>query len=146
MARVYATTLLLLAAASCSDDPSMHSNSDAENGGHCPGYTLKDLCRGACPADPDAAAERLCTGTQPGYVIYENDCGGRTVTDPDTNVFEQMLGAFYLAGTAYYFDADDKLVGGARWSDAIDPNCRTPPFYGEECRPTSNGELHRCED
>ncbi|HKP64730.1 MAG TPA: hypothetical protein VJV78_48670 [Polyangiales bacterium] len=38
------------------------------------------------------------------------------------------------------------LVGGSNWSDAIDPRCTTPPFYGEKCKSTSDGEFHRCED
>jgi len=150
MNHIYITLLLLVTAISCGDEEPMHSSSDEQteeepDASDCPGHGLQSLCDGECPADHTAAAKRLCGG-QLGYAIYENDCGGTTVTDPDTTAFQKMLGAIYLAGTAYYFDAHDKLVGGARWSDAYDPHCPLPPFYGKKCQPSSSGELHRCDE
>lgn len=78
-------------------------------------------------------------------MIYENDCGGTTVTTPDTMAFMQMLDVVYFGGTSYFFDARGELVGGSSWSDAIDPDCPSPPFYGKECRKTNAGELQDCE-
>lgn len=143
MRKVFLTTLLFCIVAGCGGGS---SDELSESDNICGGTSkVEGLCGDECPRKPKDAEQKLCK-SGPAYVVYENDCGGKTVTDPDTTEFMRMTGSAYFAGNSYFFDDDDELVGGSNWSDAIDPRCTTPPFYGEKCKSTSDGEFHRCED
>ena len=146
MKSAYITAVLIALAVACGEEDPPREQTDAQTDSDgCRSSGLAGLCGVMCPKDRDVAIQQLCSGGGMAFATYENDCGGTSVTTPDTEAFARMVDVIYLAGRRYDFDERGKLIGGTEWSDAVDLDCPGRPFYGKECHKLGKGELHRCD-